>query len=229
KDALEEEFADVVRKFFSRLDRSHKSFIERATVSLIRNLERYGESDVWHYDATGLRVLLRSSFQVFSRNAQTTCQNVFLKTTADIRELYLRAFNVPDASFRLEAPPAPYVQAPVMLGQTIALDMSANWWARWWRRRRGYGSYAADFAEIIRAETDPIVNGLKAEHVESVLEDARRVMAEFIESQREILADLAEQAHTSVDDLQGIGASEATREKTEALEASKTVFKRYID
>ncbi|MEM6825322.1 MAG: dynamin family protein, partial [Pseudomonadota bacterium] len=161
KDALEEEFADVVRKFFSRLDRSHKSFIERATVSLIRNLERYGESDVWHYDATGLRVLLRSSFQVFSRNAQTTCQNVFLKTTADIRELYLRAFNVPDASFRLEAPPAPYVQAPVMLGQTIALDMSANWWARWWRRRRGYGSYAADFAEIIRAETDPIVNGLK--------------------------------------------------------------------
>ena len=107
QEALDQEFAEVVRKFFSRLDRSHKSFIERATASLIRNLERYGESDVWHYDATGLRVLLRSSFQVFSRNAQATCQNVFLQTTSNIRELYLRAFNVPDASFRLEAPPAP--------------------------------------------------------------------------------------------------------------------------
>ncbi len=225
---LVSEFEGVVENFYKRLDRSHKSFLERATASLIRNLERYGDTDVWQYDATGLRVLLRSSFQVFSRNAQGTCKNVFLDTTGKVRELYLRAFNVPDASFRLEAPSAPYVQPPVMLGQTIALDMSSNWWGRWWRRRRGYGSMAADFAQIIRAETDPIVEGLKAEHVNTVLEDAQRILGEFVAAQREVLVELSERSGTTVDDLQGVGATRATQDKVAALEACRAVLERYI-
>jgi GTP-binding protein EngB required for normal cell division len=226
---LEEDFSTNVDRFYTRLDRSHRSFLERATAALIRNLERYGDSEVWQYDATGLRVLLRSAFQVFSRDAQRSSQNAFLATTADIREIYLRAFNVPDASFQLEAPPAPYVQPPVMLGQTIALDMSSSWWSRWWRRRKGYSSFAVDFAEIIKAETDPIVEGLKTEHVNSILEDARKIQAEFIQNQREIIGGLAEQAVTSVDDLQGVGQSQDTREKLQAIEECRAVIGRFVD
>ncbi len=226
--ALSEEFAEVVSRFQTRLDRSHKSFLERATAALIRNLERYGDTEVWQYDATGLRVLLRSAYQVFARDAQRTCQNLFLSTTAEIRELYLRAFNVPDASFKLEAPTAPYVQPPVMLGQTIALDLATNWWGRWWRRRKGYGNYAVDFAALIQAETDPIVEGLKSEHVHTLKDDAHKILREFVQGQREILDSLAARADTKIDDIQSVGSSEATREREQILTACREVLGRFV-
>jgi signal recognition particle receptor subunit beta len=226
--ALSEEFAEVVSRFHTRLERSHKSFLERATAALIRNLERYGDTEVWQYDATGLRVLLRSAYQVFARDAQRTCQNLFLSTTAEIRELYLRAFNVPDASFKLEAPTAPYVQPPVMLGQTIALDLATNWWGRWWRRRKGYSNYAVDFAALIKAETDPIVEGLKSEHVHTLKDDAHKILREFVQSQRDILDSLAARADTRIDDIQSVGSSEATREREQALAASREVLEQFV-
>ena len=224
---LEDEFGQVVKNFETRLERSHKSFLDRAVSSLITNLERYGDTDVWHYDATGLRVLLRSAFQVFSRNAHSACQKVLLQTTQEIRELYLRAFEVPDGGFRLEAPPAPHVPAPVLLGQTIALDMSTNWWSRWWRRRKGYSSFATDFAQIIKAETDPIVDGMRIEHVGQVREDARRILQEFVAHQREIISGLAERAHTSMEDLQGIGATRESQNRTVQLQRAREVLEQY--
>ena len=127
---LERAFDEVVTSFNTRLDRSHRSFLDRATASLLTHLEQNGDAEVWQYDATGLRVLLRSAYNVFARNAQVACQGALLKATASVRELYLRAFSVPDAGFRLEAPPAPQASAPVLLGQTIALDLSTNWWSR---------------------------------------------------------------------------------------------------
>ena len=227
-EMLETEFETVTKIFNTRLERSHRSFLDRATSSLITNLERYGDTDVWHYDATGLRVLLRSAFQVFSRNAHSACQKTFLHATQEIRELYLRAFKVPDGALRLEAPPAPHVPAPVLLGQTIALDLSSSWWSRWWRRRKGYASFATDFAQIIKAETDPIIDGLRLEHVGSVQDDARAILKEFIAAQREILSGLAAQAHTSIDDLQGIGASRETQARVKALEEARTALEQFL-
>lgn len=227
-EALDGEFEQVVKIFNTRLERSHKSFLDRATSSLISNLERFGDTDVWQYDATGLRVLLRSAFQVFSRNVNTACQKVFLQAAQDIREVYLRAFHVPDGGFRLEAPSAPHVPAPVLLGQTIALDLSSSWWSRWWRRRKGYSNFATDFAAIIKAETDPIIDGMRHDHVGGVREDARQILSEFVSHQREILAGLAEQAHTSMDDLQEIGVTQETRARAEALVGAREVFERHL-
>ena len=226
---LDDEFSQVVKSFETRLERSHKSFLDRAVSSLITNLERYGDTDVWHYDATGLRVLLRSAFQVFSRSAHSACQKVLLQTTQEIRDLYLGAFQVPDGGFRLEAPPAPHVPAPVLLGQTIALDLSTNWWSRWWRRRKGYTSFATDFAQIIKAETDPIVDGMRVEHVGQVREDAKRIMKDFVSHQREIITNLAERASTSMDDLQGIGATRESETRTRALGKAREVLEQYVD
>ncbi len=229
RERLEREFEEIRQGFYTRLERSHQSFLERATASLVRHLEDYGDSEVWHYDATGLRVLLRSSFQVFARNAQKTCQGVLLQTTADIREIYLRAFSVPDAGFRLEAPPAPRVAAPVMLGQTIALDMSSGWWSRWWRRRKGYGSFAKDFAEIIKAETDPIVEALKSDNVNAVLVDARKIQNDFIASQREVLLSLAQEAETGIDDLADFSETDETKNKGEVLNTTRALLEQFID
>jgi hypothetical protein len=52
-----------------RLDSSRRTFLQRATASLVKHLEENGESKVWTYDPTGLRVLLRSGYQVFSAKA----------------------------------------------------------------------------------------------------------------------------------------------------------------
>ena len=226
-DKLDGKFNDVLFDFDQRLERSHRGFLERATGSLIAHLEENGEETVWNYDATGLRVLLRTAFQVFSRNAQQAGQKVYLQTAADIRDIYLRAFNVPDENFRLEAPPAPYVPSPVLLGQTIALDLGKGWWSRWWHKRRGYRNFAVEFATMIKSETDPIVEGLKAEHARDVAAHARKTLEEFIAGQRDILGQLCNQADTSPDELIDAGKTAENRERTRALEATTATLTKY--
>jgi hypothetical protein len=69
----EAELAAELDKFTAylenRLDSSRRTFLQRATASLVKHLEENGESKVWTYDPTGLRVLLRSGYQVFSAKA----------------------------------------------------------------------------------------------------------------------------------------------------------------
>ncbi|MEM9974240.1 MAG: dynamin family protein [Pseudomonadota bacterium] len=226
-EAFDRAFRDVTFDFDKRLERSHRGFLDRATGSLIAHLEEHGEQNVWNYDATGLRVLLRTAFQVFSRNAQAASQKIYLQTAADLREVYLRAFNVPDETFRLEAPPAPYVPAPVLLGQTIALDLGTGWWSRWWHKRRGYRNFAVDFAAMIKAETDPIVEGLQTEHAKAVAADARSTLETFIEGQRDILKQLCAQANTSEQELLDAGRTAENRERSKALEATTATLTKY--
>jgi hypothetical protein len=228
-EALDQRLGGTIHEFFTRLDRSHKSFLDRATGSLIKHLEANGEKEVWHYDATGLRVLLRTAFQVFSREAQGQSQKVYLAAAGDIRDIYVRAFGVSNETFRLEAPPAPYVPSPVLLGQTIALDLNRSWWGRWWHKRRGYRNFAVDFAEIIKAETDPIVEALKQDHAQTVVSDAKAALTEFLGQQRETLIDLVGRADAKGDDIAHLGASPETREKIAALETTRAVLSRYVD
>ncbi|MEL6167784.1 MAG: dynamin family protein [Pseudomonadota bacterium] len=228
-DRLRSEFEGVMDEFAKRLDRSHKGFLDRATASLVEHLEKFGENEVWHYDPTGLRVLMRSSYRVFAKSAETAMQKVFLEATSEMREIYLRAFNVPDASFGLAAPQVPRIPSPVLLGQTIALDMKGSWWSRWWHRRRGYRAFAMDFAEMIQAETDPIVQSLRSEHAKSVEIDAVRVLQEFAAAQRATLAGLAAQAETTMDDVVAAGQSASNRGRAEALEKLSATLGKYVE
>ncbi|NNE88030.1 MAG: hypothetical protein HKN27_08135 [Silicimonas sp.] len=195
-------FDAAIVDFDKRLERSHRSFLERATGSLLQHLDSHGEDEVWEYDPSGLRILMRTAYQVFGRNAQGTTKKVLTQTAEDYAALYHRLFEVSDEDFGIEAPTPPRIPAPVLLGQTIALDLKGSWWSRWWHRRRGYSSFATEFAEMIKAETDPIVDALRGAHANAIRDDAVQVLKDFLMEQRGILTRIASEAQAEPD---GIG------------------------
>ncbi len=199
--AMSDTFDEAIADFHKRLERSHRSFLERATGSLLHHLDTHGEDELWEYDPTGLRILMRTAYQVFGRNAQAGTKKVLLKTAQDYAGLYHRLFDVSDEGFGIESPSAPRIPSPVLLGQTIALDLKGTWWTRWWHKRRGYRSFATEFADIIKAETDPIVDALRGAHAESVREAAMQSLDEFLTEQRAILSRIADQAMAEPDSV----------------------------
>ena len=212
---LDEKFNHVLKDFFHRLDRAHRSFLDRATSALVTHLENYGDEAVWSYDPTGLRILLKSAYQVFGKKTQSACDETLAIASTRIAQLYGEAFSADSIPMHIETPPPPRISPPILLGQTIALDLKGNWWTRWWQRRRGYRAYAMDFAEMIQAETAPIINGLKDSHCRSVHDDGRALLQEFMNDQRSILLNVAEQVQSGQKIQQlGSGADPDTLKKT---------------
>ena len=193
-DTMNAAFDEAIEQFNRRLERSHRSFLERATGSLLKHLEKHGDEEVWEYDPSGLRILLRTAYQVFGRASQKATKTVLVDTAASYVEIYHRLFEVSGEDFGIEAPVPPAVPSPVLLGQTIALDLKGTWWSRWWHKRRGYRSFATEFADMISAETDPIVESLRGAHAESMREGALGALREFMDEQRAMLVRLAEEA-----------------------------------
>jgi hypothetical protein len=218
--ALEDEFAAAIEAYHVRLDRCHLSFLERAAVSLISHLEDNGDQAIWSYEPDGLRLLLRSSYQVFGARVQGLSRKVFDSTAAEIGALYRRAFGI-DREFEIDPPPSPRVPPPVVIGQTIALDLKGNWWRNWWRRRRGFRTYTAEFSEMIRQETDPIIRDLKATLSSSVRLDAAATLREFIAEQRAALLSFgAEGASASPRSDDWLARRRSTQVRLQAIEGA---------
>jgi len=193
QSGFDAELKATVDDFEHRLERSHRSFLERATASLLAHLESEGDGVVWEYDPTGFRVLLRSAYQVFGRNLTSTSKRALAQAASEIEALYTSSFGLTDGSFKVEPPRPMRMPAPVLLGQTIALDLKGSWWNRWWQRRRGYSNYAMDFAAMIEAETKPIIDALRGENASTIGRDASKVMTDFLSEQRSILENVLEQ------------------------------------
>lgn len=189
---LDKSFGAQTSSYHARLDRSHRSFLERATASLIAHLERHGDDEVWKYEPTGLRLLLRSAYQVFGAKIQSSSKSVLEEAAEDISTLYARAFGLAEDGMTIEAPPVAHIPPPVLLGQTIALDIQGNWWSKWWRRRRGYKAYATEFYAMIESETAPIVNDLKIIQTEAVREEMTRILTDFLDEQGSTLLGFAD-------------------------------------
>ncbi|MGV6847874.1 MAG: dynamin family protein [Marinibacterium sp.] len=190
-DSFDQDLQTVRAGFLDRIDKSRQAFLGRATASLIKHLENYGEQEIWTYDPSGLRILLRSSYQVFARSASRIGEDVLGQTAGAYSALYRQAFQLGDGEFSLEPPPTPPTLAPVVLGQTIALDLSGNWWTRFWRKRRGYQAFVDDFAKLIHEETAPIIDALKMDNADAFEHTMREQLRDFIDSQRAIFTDLA--------------------------------------
>ncbi|TCO74015.1 dynamin family protein [Rhodovulum euryhalinum] len=198
--ALETAFAAQHEAFCVRLDRSHHNFLDRATAALIEHLEKYGEGTVWSYEPTGLRILLRSACQVFGKRMQGDARAILDATAAEVAASYRAAFGLNEA-LAIEPPAPPRLNPPVAIAQTIALDVKGTWWRRWWLRRRGYRSFAAEFYKMIREETSPILDELSRDHAQTIRADLLRTLATFLDEQREIVTALAEKTAPTAEDL----------------------------
>ena len=227
-DLLRSEFEPLTARFQARVDGSHRSFLERATASLISHLEKKGENTVWQYDPAGLRVLLRSSYRIFGSRTQRAAQTVYESVAADICDIYIRAFGISGAEFNIEAPPPPRVPPPVFLGQTIALDLRGSWWKNWWQRRRGYQAFASGFYKMIKEETDPIVSELKATQADNIRDEAVSILGEFLADQRAMLMSVVEQTDASPDELKEMLGIHAQEDRKKIIETAMDTLNRYV-
>ena len=185
--SFERAFAQAMQ----RLDRSHRSFLDRATAALVKHLETYGELTPWSYDPTGLRLLMRSGYQVFARGVRKAGETAAQEAATGVAELYASALGQPAETFRVQPPCVPRLAPPVLLGQTIALDLQSTWWRRWWSRRRGYAAFAPEFYKMIEAETRPILQALSESHCRPAGDEIRATLAAFFADQRATLAGLS--------------------------------------
>jgi hypothetical protein len=219
----EAELATELKKFTDylegRLDSSRRTFLQRATASLVKHLEENGESKVWTYDPTGLRVLLRSGYQVFSAKATRATGAVYERTASSLESLFMGAFELPGGAFRLEPPPVPDPPPPVTLGQTIALDIKGNWWTRWWRRRRSYAAFAEEFSGMIDAEIAPMIAALKQDHADVFRDQATKELRRFVAGQRTTLMAMAGQAEERLDELRTRMSQDAETKSTALTQA----------
>jgi hypothetical protein len=219
----EAELTDQLDRFSdylaTRLDGSRRTFLQRATASLVKHLEQNGESKVWTYDPTGLRVLLRSGYQVFSAKATRATGTIFEKTATSLEGLFMGAFDLPEGAFRLEPPPVPDTPPPVTLGQTIALDIKGNWWTRWWRRRRSYAAFAEEFSGMIDAEIAPMIEALKKDHADVFRDMAIKELRRFVAGQRTTLLAMAGQAEERLEELRARMTQDAESKAKALIEA----------
>ncbi|MEM6887953.1 MAG: dynamin family protein [Pseudomonadota bacterium] len=188
--AFEAEFDTIHAEFSDRLDRVQASFLERATHSLIEHLERSGEEEPWTYDPAGLRVLLNSSHKVLARKSQSAFGKAAARSAEAFSGLYRDALCLTEDQMQISLPRAPVVPPPVSLGQTIALDLQGRWWNRWWKARRGYKAYADAYHDLIKSETNPVIEDLRDDLAKAVRESAVNAFRSFLLEQQEVFGSL---------------------------------------
>ncbi|WP_159805642.1 dynamin family protein [Litoreibacter roseus] len=217
---LSQDLSKAIGEFNTRVDQSHGRFLERATASLIDHLEKKGADEIWQYSPMGLRLLLRSSYQVISKKASIAGETAYQGAAEALTEIYATMFNVSVDGFTVKPALVPHIAPPVSLGQTIALDLQTGWWKGWWRRRRGYKAFAEDFYKLIEAETNPIVEDLKGPHAAKIRTDCVATLSEFFVEQRAILMDVLEKSNISDEDLDELFGVKAQEEQALCLDVT---------
>lgn len=167
-EALEQALDERIHDYQTRADRSHATFVNRATHSLVDHLKTWGDDMVWEYDPSGLRILLRSAYALLSSRTQATAREQYELAVQEVAELLYRGFGSAVEGMQIGIPPVPEAPPPVVLGQMIALDFNDGWWVSWWRRKRGYEAFANQFSKLISSETEQFMSLVKHDQTSEI-------------------------------------------------------------
>ncbi len=214
-EGLDKDLAATTSFYQDRAERAHASFLERATHSLVKHLEDYGEHELWEYDPNGLRILLKSAYSVYVTRATNAANARYKAAVEDVAELLYKAFGDAVEGIELALPEAPDAPAPVALAQTIILDFNDGWWRTWWRRRRGYKAFSEQFYQMIAAETQDFIAQFKTVPPRDFSAQLKKVLQGFLDQSRQITAEIGV-AHLDRDQLTGptLGLEEKQRRAT---------------
>ncbi len=116
---------------------------------------------IWTCDTTNLRRLIEHSFiQLYRETEQSITEHeafIFPK----LRELLEQLLPEDEQPPRpVRAPEARELPSLSALGQTVALDLAAPWWKRWWGSKRSVDDQKRELDRVIRQEFFPIVHML---------------------------------------------------------------------
>ena len=208
----------VFQKFGARVDQAHGRFISRALDALLQHLERHGDNEVWSYSPDGLRMLMRTAFQVMRKNYKAEVDDVLMNCADKLTEAYGEIFDVTQENFAIEPPVAPDVPPPVTLAQTIVLDVKTSWWKSWWGARKGFRAFANGFHDLIEDETTPMVDDLKVDQVNEIRALAHKTLNDFLAEQRSVLDDICAKSQISIEDLHGLFGVTSQEEREELFD-----------
>ncbi len=212
--ALDELFAG----FGKRVDQAHARYVERAIAALLQHFENNGEDDVWSYSADGLRMLMRTAYQVMRSRFTKQQTKVLEATAADLTTAYGQIFDVSAENFSVETPGLPDLPPPVTIAQMIILDVKTSWWKSWWGQRKGWRAYSDGFRKLIEAETSPMLHDLKVTQVDEIRALAHANLTEFLSEQRSVLADICVKAQIKTEDLHGLFGTTTQEEREELFD-----------
>ncbi|WP_299722476.1 dynamin family protein [uncultured Tateyamaria sp.] len=208
----------VFSSFGERVDQAHYRFVERAIDALLQHFENNGDDQVWSYSADGLRMLMRTAYQVMRSRFNKQCTKALEATAADLTEAYGRIFNVAPENFSVETPTLPDLPQPVTIAQMIILDVKTSWWKSWWGQRKGWRAHSDGFRELIEAETLPMVQDLKVTQLEDIRALAHENLNEFLSEQRSVLSDICDKAQIKTEDLHGLFGVTSQEEREELFD-----------
>lgn len=218
--SLQQALAALEDGFDQKVDRSHRTFLTRATEALAKHLEFYGEQSEWTYDPAGLRILLNSAYKIYGTKCQGAYTRAAKEAVQGYQALYHQALGLAEGVFDPHIPPPPRIPPPVSLGQTIALDLRGSWWKGWWMRRRSYEAHAKSFFNLIKAETDSLVDDLTGDQAQVVRADMLDQLQCFLTEQTEGLASLTDGGAVSADQLGQVLGVEDLQARDAALTAA---------
>ncbi|WP_235857773.1 dynamin family protein [Marimonas lutisalis] len=217
-DLLNADLAQLIESYRQRVDRAHATFVDRATHSLIKHLEDWGEKTVWEYDPSGLRILLRSAYSLLSSRCESAARTHYERAVSRIAELLFQSFGTSVEGIQIRIPDAPGTPPPIALGQTIALDFNDGWWVNWWRRHRGYQAFANQFRALITSETEDFMSQIKFNQTEEIRAGITGKLEREFASFRSLFEALTENS-TPEQDLQEMLCDRGELKKREKLDA----------
>lgn len=199
QQALTTALDDLQTAFGHRLERSHQTFVTRATQTLAKHLEIYGEEGAWSYDPAGFRIMLNSAYAIFGSKCQAAYKTAARDAATAYKALFEQALNLSPDLFDPRIPPASYVPPPVSLGQTIALDLRGSWWKSWWGRRQDFETQAQRYANLIHSETINLVSDLRDDQAADLHKSMFAQLCAFTTAQNEGFRNMLGNGQTTPD------------------------------
>nr|WP_246413873.1 dynamin family protein [Rubricella aquisinus] len=194
-DRLETEINAAVPRVLRRVQETVTAYSERECDRL-RQARTGDERAEWRADVHELRRDLALQVAAFTSGTLQALEEVLETTAQRLSEIQAELLGQDIAEARITPPNGPDIPAPVMLSQTITLDMEFKGWKALFSRFTGVEGEVSELRKMINREVLPMTQSLREDYILRLATELRDTLREFLSDQSERLLTLAEQTGT---------------------------------